>query len=421
MNTLRRLPHAIGFLLRGGTLAVAGNLSLAVLSVALALTLWLYVTERENPQQVETFNSAIPVQFVNVPNNLAVANASVTSVRIQISAPKNQLSQLHPDDFEATVNLGGLDKGTSNIAVDVTSSNGSVNVTDVSPARVDVTLEDLRSKQVPVKTSLVGSPQLGFAPGDQSVDPQTVTVTGPESLVALVDSAVAEVNLTGLRVDFDDTIELKPRDVRGGEISRVTVNPEKAHVKVAIDQKAFTSAFVVTPDIVGAPAAGYNITSVTIDPPLVSLTGAADKLQSIDAVKGIVTQEISVADQRADVVRQVGLQLPDGVQIQGADQVSVRIAISPAKGEQSYNVVPQVRNVADGLAATPAEGTITVTLSGDVPALQAITPEAITVIVDAKDLGAGLYSLPISIQAPAGTKVVRTDPGQLGISLSKRQ
>lgn len=421
MKMLRRLPHAFVFLLRGGTLAVAGNLSLAVLSVALSLTLWLYVTERENPQQVETFNSAITVQFVNVPNTLAVANASASSVRIQISAPKNQLNQLHPDDFEATVNLGGLDKGSTNLPVDVTSSNGSVNVTDVSPARVDVTIEDLRTKEVPVKTSLVGSPQLGFAPGDQSIDPQSVTVTGPESLVALVDSAVAEVNLTGLRVDFDDSVALKPQDVRGGEISRVTVNPDKAHVKVAIDQKSFTSAFVVSPNITGAPAAGYNVTSVTIDPPLVSLTGAADKLQSIDAVAGIVTQEISVADQRTDVVRQVGLQLPDGVQIDGTDQVTVRVAIAPAKGEQSYNVVPQIRNVADGLAATPALGTVTVTLAGDVPALQAITPEAISAIVDAKDLSAGLYSLPISIQAPAGMKVVRTDPGQLGIALSRRQ
>lgn len=421
MSTLRRLPHAIAYLLRGGTLALAGNLSLAVLSVALALTLWLYVTERENPQQVETFNSAIPVQFVNVPNNFAVANASATTVRIQISAPKNQISQLQPNNFEATVNLGGLDRGTSNVAVDVTSSKGRVNVTDVSPARVDVTIEDVRTKEVPVKTSLVGSPQLGFGAGAQSLDPQTVTVTGPQSLVALVDSAVAEVNLTGLRVDFDDTVALRPRDARGGEISRVTLNPDKARVKVAIDQKAFTSAFVVTPDIVGAPAAGYNVTGISIDPPLVTLTGAADKLQSIDAVRGIATEQISVADQRADVVRQVALKLPDGVQLQGAVKVNVRVAISPAKGEQSYNVVPQVRNVGDGLAATLAQQAVVVTLSGDVPTLQAITPESIIVTVDAKDLGPGLHSLPITIQAPPGTKVVRSDPGQLGIGLSRRQ
>jgi YbbR domain-containing protein len=295
-----------------------------------------------------------------------------------------------------------------------------VDVTDVNPARVDVTIEELRSKDVPVRAALVGSPQLGFAAGDQSVDPATVTVTGPESLVALVDAAVAEVNLTGLRIDFDDTLPLTPRDARGGEISRVGVSPEKAHVKVGVDQRDFTSAFVVTPNIRGTAAAGYNITGVTIDPPLVSLAGGADVLQQIDAVKGVTTDEISVADQRSDVVRQVGLQLPAGVRIQGADKVSVRIAISAAHGEQSYSVVPQVRNLASGLAATPAQGFVTVTLSGEVPTLQAIAADSISVTVDASNLGAGLYNMPIVVQAPAGTSVVRTDPGQLGVAIAQR-
>lgn len=420
MSSLRRLPRALAFLLRGGVFAIAGNLSLAVLSVALALSLWLYVTERENPQQVETFNSAVPIDFVNVPNGFAVANASASSVRIQISAPKSTLNSLRPGDFDATVNLGGLAKGTNSVPVDVTSSSGRVNVTDVSPARVDVTIEELRSKDVPVRTSIVGSPQIGFAAGDQSVDPSTVTVTGPESLVALVDAAVAEVNLTGLRIDFDDTLPLTPRDIHGGEISRVTVSPQKSHVKVAVDQRDFTSGFVVSPNIRGTPAAGYNITAVTVDPPIVSLTGGADVLQQIDAVKGVLTDEISVADQRADVVRQVGLQLPAGVRISGSDKVNVRIAISPAHGEQSYSVVPQIRNVGRGLAATPAQGFVTVTLSGDAPTLQALPPESIIVSVDASNLAPGLYAAPITVQAPPGTSVVRTDPGQLGIAIAAR-
>jgi YbbR domain-containing protein len=339
-------------------------------------------------------------------------------VRIQISAPENTLNDLRPGDFEATVNLGGLEQGTTSLPIDVTSSSGRVDVTDVSPARVDVSIEELRSKDVPVRTSIVGSPQLGFAAGDQSAEPATVSVTGPESLVALVDAAVAEVNLTGLRIDFDDTLPLTPRDSHGGEISRVTVTPQKARVKVAVDQRDFTSAFVVTPNIRGTPAAGYNITGVTIDPPLVSLTGGADLLQQIDAVKGVTTEEISVADQRSDVVRQVGLQLPAGVRIQGTDKVSVRIAISAAQGERSYAVVPQVRNLGEGLAATPSQGSVNVTLSGDVPTLQALAPDSISVTVDASNLGPGLYAAPVTVQAPAGTGVVRTDPGQLGIAIS---
>ena len=99
----------------------------------------------------------------------------------------------------------------------------------------------------------------------------------------------------------------------------------------------------------------------------------------------------------------------------------MRVAIAPARGEQTYSVVPQVRNVGSDLAVTLPGGAINVTLDGDVPTLQSLNPGAITVTVDAKDLGPGLYSLPIAVQAPPGTTVARTDPGQFGVALSKRQ
>src|SRR5207237_10667663 len=186
-----------------------------------------------------------------------------------------------------------------------------------------------------------------------------------ESLVALVDSAVAEVPLTGLRVDIDDErVTLKPRDVRGGEISRVTTNPESARIGVKLVQTDFSSEFTVTPTIRGAPAAGYNLAGVTVDPNTVIVTGPKDVLQSIDAVRGISTEEISVADQRGDVVRQVDLALPTGARLQTNSTVSVHISIAAARGEFSYGIAPQLRSVRTGLAATVSQQPIVVPLPG---------------------------------------------------------
>ncbi|HZP56018.1 MAG TPA: CdaR family protein [Dehalococcoidia bacterium] len=417
MSELRRLPHALAVLARGAVTSVAGNLSLAVLAVALAVTLWLYVSDKENPKQVETFNSAIPIEFVNVPNGLAVANSSETAVRIQVEGTKADLKRLNADDFKATVNLGGFQEGVQNVSVDVAPPNSNVDVTDVSPGRIDVTLEESRTKEVPVKVALVGSPQSGFVAGNAQADPQTVTVTGAESLIALVDSAVAEINVTRARVDLDETVNLHPRDVNNGEISRVTANPDKSHVTVDIEQREFSNTFIVNPVIRGEPAAGYNVTGVSADPRIVTVSGPVEVLQSIDAVRGIATEEISIADQRSDVVRQVDLVLPPGASVQGTSAVNVRISIAPAQGQYSYTVVPEVRNTGSGLHATAAQAVITVTLAGDVPALQSITPDAIAASVDAGGLGAGLYTLNVSVTPPPGTSLVRVDPPQLGVAL----
>lgn len=415
---MRNLATASRYLIRSFFGAIVQHWSLALLSVLLSVSLWLFVTDRENPTEAQTFNGSIAIKFVNVPNNLAVSNVSETSVSVRIEGPKNDLRGLRAEEFEATVDLGGAAPGTSNLLVNVTPNNSRINIVSVSPPRVDVTVENQRSKEVPVHISLTGSPQQGFAAGAQDVTPATVTVTGAESLVALVDHVAAEVNLTGLRGDFtDDRVELKPRDVREGEIGRVKVNPATASVSVQIEQREFSLQFAITPTITGAPAAGYDVGAITVDPRIVTLTGPLEALQSIDAVKGLATEEISIADARADVVRQVQPVLPADVRLQGSPTVRVTVGISPARGEATFQVVPQLRNIGSGLTLVSPLTPVSVTLAGDVPTLQSITPESIVVVADAQGLDAGLHPIPLTITPPTGTTIVRSDPGELGVAL----
>lgn len=421
MNILRRLPSAVLYVGRGAITSVVGNLSLAALALALAVSLWLYVTERENPTDTRTFNNAIPISFVNVPNDLAIAGTSATNVRIRIEAPENEFDNLEVDDFEATVDLGGLSEGASVVPVDVAPPNSRVNVVSINAAQVDVTLEPRRSRDVPVRVELLGSPQTGFAADARSVDPETATVTGPESLIALVDSVVAEVNLTGARVDLtEERVPLEPRDARDGAISRVTVAPSTASVEINLEQREFSSQFVVSPVVIGQPAQGFNVTGVTAQPSIVTITGTLEVLQSIDAVRGVLTEEIPIADARDDVRRTVQLQLPEGARLQGNPTIEVQIAIDPARGEFTFLVVPQIRNIGDGLVATPAEP-VAVTLSGDVSVLRELTAQSVVITADASGLGEGLHVVPLEVTPPGNTNVVRVEPGQLGIALTPPQ
>src|SRR5207249_2427608 len=64
MSMLRRTGSGLLFLVTGAIRSIAGNLGLAALSLALALSLWLFVTDKENPIQAQTFNSSISVDLV---------------------------------------------------------------------------------------------------------------------------------------------------------------------------------------------------------------------------------------------------------------------------------------------------------------------------------------------------------------------
>ena len=418
MDWLRRLPHAIIILARGLVTSIAGNISLAILSVALALALWLFVTDAENPTERQTFNSAIEIAFVNVPEGLAVANASANTVRIDIEAPEHELDALSVTDFTAEANLGGFAPGRVTVPVSVRTSAGDVRIVRTTPEQIDVTLENLRTKEVPVQVALVGSPQEGFAAGDQSVEPDTVTVSGPQSLVELVEYAEAEVGLTGRRVDVtDEHVTLRTRDARGGEIGRVAVAPETATVSVEIVQQDYSLEFIVNPSTTGSPAAGYNVTGISVSPPIVTVTGPLDVLQTIDPVQGITTGDVALGDATATVTQEVDLILPPELEISGSARVQVTVTITPARGEASFLVVPQVRNVGDALTATPS-GPVTVTLSGDIPTLQALTADSIVAFVNAEGLAAGLYTLPVEVTPPPGTAIVRVEPGEAGVALA---
>ncbi len=421
MNDLRRLPRGLVFLARGAFASVFENTGLAVLSLALAFSLWLFVTDRENPTEERLFNRDIEVTLVNAPNDLAVSATSASAVRVRVEGSQNELDDLRAEDFEATADLGGLERGTASVAIDVQPTSSSINIVGVTPARIDVTLEPLRSKDVPVTVSLVGSPQAGFVAADESVEPASVTVSGPESLVERVDAAVAQIFLTGQRIDLtEDRVKLEPRDARGGDISRVTVNPETARVSVDLEQREFSLEFVVTPLVTGQPGSGYNVGGIAAEPRLVVVSGPLEVLQSIDAIRGIATEEISIADARDDVTRTVEVVVPEGARIQGSTTVLVTVDIVPARGEFTFRVVPQVRGVGAGLVLTVADP-VTITLAGDVPALQALTAESITAFANAEGLTAGLYALPVEITPPAGTTVVRVEPAEAGVSLTVRE
>lgn len=396
------------------------NISLGVLSVALAISLWLFVTDTENPERTDYFAGLVSVEAVNVPPDRAVFFKTQPSVSVRVSAPEDVFDRLTTEDFRAIVDLSGVTAREVSLPVRVTSFNSEVKVIEASPSRLSLTLESLTSKVVPVRVHAVGAPPLGFEVASSRTTPDEVVVSGAESLVNQVAAAEADVNLTGVRIDVSRTVELRARDQRGGDIEGVTIQPSSAEVELELVQREFTQGFVVSPLITGVPAEGYNITAVQVDPPLVSVSGRAEVLQSIDAVKGVLTEEVNIDGAQSDVVRTVRLSLPEGARVSGREDVTVRVRIAPAEGQFTFSVAPALSGLASDLAATLAQGVVQVTVEGLVPTLNSLTTADIAVTLDVSGLSAGVHTVDVEVEAPAGTRLVAIDPSRMGVTLRPR-
>jgi YbbR domain-containing protein len=288
----------------------------------------VYVTDRDDDERTARVPGAVPITCVNLPSDKAVASAcSDQSVVVRVRARDSVIDNLTGADFTASADLSAVTSDTETVSVIVDSQRSGVDIIDVSPPQITVHLEDLIIRQVPVGTHLVGAPLRGFEIATVGLQPTEAVVSGPQSLVDRVAAVEVDIDLTGVRTNLSETLLLHARDDRGGDIRNVVVDPESATVEVELRQLLFSAPFVVQPNVTGAPATGFVVSGVQIEPPFVTVSGPADIFQSLDPSGGISTEPISIDGATADVVRPAVLRLPQGATVE-QPAVTVRVIIT---------------------------------------------------------------------------------------------
>jgi len=89
----------------------------------------------------------------------------------------------------------------------------NIQVLDFSPSRIQVRLDPLVSKTVPVQVDH-GTVPAGLDVREPVVSQDTVTVTGPESSVVLVAAAQARVQIQPSGIDINQAVDLIAVDAR---------------------------------------------------------------------------------------------------------------------------------------------------------------------------------------------------------------
>ncbi len=177
------------------------NWLLKLLSLTFALVLWFFVM---GEQKLE-LGYAVPLELKNTPPGLMVANDVPSLVDVRISGPRTLLMNLRPSDISISVDLKDLQPGlTSFKRLDERLNIPSaLKVTRLSPSFVDVKLERIKDKEIPVQPIVTGTPAEGFRLQDIKTTPDKVEVEGAESeLKDVVDVPTEPIDLDGVKESF---------------------------------------------------------------------------------------------------------------------------------------------------------------------------------------------------------------------------
>lgn len=394
------------------------DLSSILMAFFMALFIWIVAEREANPVIKGPFPYRIPLEIINKPPDVVVLNDIPAEVDLTIKATRDRWSALRREDFHAWIDLQGKTPGYYQVDVQASSSDRRVDIVEIEPAQIMVHLEKWIERKFTVRIEVEDSPPLGYhIAGEPEADPPLATVSGPEPFVGQVVSVVARLRVSEAKETFTRKVVLEPVDENGNPVENVSVKPPYVTVKVPIEQRAGFRDVSVLVKLEGNPAPGYRITSVSVNPSLVTLVGIP---ALIDDVPGYVeTEPVNIEGARESVSRQVKLNLPVGISALGVQSVRVEVEITPIEGGLTLEKEIEFQGLKPGLEAKSSPETVSVILAGPLPELENLNPEDVRVVVDLRDLGPGTYKVEPKVVLPEGLKVESLLPNKVEVVISK--
>jgi YbbR domain-containing protein len=183
------------------------HFGLKVLSVALALVLWVAVAGQKQAER----SLRVPVEFQNIPEQLELMGDTPDFAEVRVRGAASALSQLRGGDLVVLVDLSTARAGRRmfHLTPDQVTAPTGVRVQHVVPPTVNLTFEASVSKSVPVVAAVEGTPAPGYVVGQVVASPATVDVVGPDSEVKRLTRATTEpVNLNGATARVRDVVTI---------------------------------------------------------------------------------------------------------------------------------------------------------------------------------------------------------------------
>ena len=395
---------------------ITHNWPLKLGAVALATLLYggLVVSQTTVP-----FPGTVQIRAVNQPDGTIVLTNLGAVSGIRYVAPPDLGLRIDSSSFRATVDLTGAVPTGEPITLDVNveAVDNRVQVLDFEPKRISVTVDRVGTKTVPVRVILGPAPS-GLDVGDPTVDAESATVSGPQSIVDAVVEAQAPVEIDASGIDVDQLVTLVAIDDKGNELgvdSRTEINPRQVHVQVQVFTDRRSKAVPVTPKVVGTPAAGFEVASVEVTPPVVTVQGDANDLAALDRAD---TQAVSISGASSAVTQDVGFDLPAGVQALNVTSVQVIVKLRTVTATRTFEAGLVIVGAQSDLDYALSTDRVLVTIGGSIADLDRLSGSNLVLSVDVAELGPGNHDVTATANLNTGLTLISASPNPITVTVS---
>ena len=267
------------------------NPGLKIMALVFATFLWLIVVNIDNPVSSDTYFN-IPVTIIN--DDIITQEGNVyrvideQNVNVIVYAKRQTLQNINADDIVATADIREMDTDTGLVPITVTIPEyaGDYESAEAIPRNLQIKTEKTGKKVLSLTVDTQGTtPRDGYVLGDMTVNPERITLTGSESMVDQIETAVAAIDVEGISKDTDVRADLILYDANGNEMTNSQISNNLGEDGITVHVEVLqTKTVPVEFSTSGTPAEGYQVTGITSEPESIQICGRSDVLTDVTAI-----------------------------------------------------------------------------------------------------------------------------------------
>lgn len=358
-----------------------------IVCVLLSFSLWLYITNVENPSKIRTITN-VEVNILNIDyleqKGLILEPNQKLTVDIKVEAPASQIYSINAEDFNVQVNLDeyALKVGTNNIPIEFISYPDGVTIKNNNSLQLKLKIKKLKTKEMKVTSMVNLNYEKGYFEKAIDISPKSVTISGAEDDVNEVDKVVLIGEENHINKSFSNKYKLMALDKNNKEVKWIKLSEEEGEMSVEVSSEKVVPIKIKT---IGQLPKGLIIKDRILSVNNLSILGNNDR---VNAIQSIDTENIDLSLINKSTTVNVKLVIPNDIKIEkDIKDINVTFTIEEVSLKNKIiNNVPINYIDKSDLYEYELPETVDITISGKDEELEGVKSEDILVEASLKNI-----------------------------------
>ena len=396
-----------------------------LLSVLLAVLIWMYIRDVENPTQEGTYYGVeiqISGERVLEERGLTVASISQKTVNVTVNAPISVHNDLR-GNITATVDVSQCTEPGEYQLTCTPKLPSNIDTTGAyfpdSAQVVTVVIDNLATETKTLELKLEGSVADGYQAGAPVFDPETVELSGTAEQLAQVSRAVVILEADGLKQSYSGRLPITLLDENDEPITDTNISLSEETAYLTLPVGVMKEVPLTVSFIPGGGATGDGDVEVDIQPKTINVIGTEEAVAGLTEIS-LGSIDLSTVLDTSVITMPIRLSsaLDNASGITEA-QVTVTIKGLSTRSLDVSNI--QITNVPDPYVVEKVTQTRTIVIRGSQSALDQVDPNQVWIVADMSKITAtGTNSVPVAVYLNASDEVGVVGDYKIVVNIKKK-